>query len=107
MTQFNALAQLAAQGLITGVPSIATPAFVPVPFRDYIGTVRFDWSQSSKSSWFLRTSEDSYTTNNALVAQGTLPSTGLLTHRIDQTSVAPEGTQLLPAGQLPHLQRLV
>ena len=80
MTQFNALAQLAAQGLITGVPSIATPAFVPVPFRDYIGTVRFDWSQSSKSSWFLRTSEDSYTTNNALVAQGTLPSTGLLTH---------------------------
>ena len=79
-TQFNALAQLAQMGLITGAPSIATPAFVPVPFRDYMGTVRFDWSQSSKSSWFLRTSEDSYTTNNALVAQGTLPSTGLLTH---------------------------
>jgi len=80
MTQFNALAQLAQMGLISGVPSIATPAFVPIPFRDYLGSVRFDWSQSSKSSWFLRTSEDSYVTNNALVEQGTLPSTGLLTH---------------------------
>ena len=80
MTQFNALAQLASMGLITGVPSIATPAFVAIPFRDYMGTVRFDWAQSSKSSWFLRTSEDSYVTNNALVEQGTLPSTGLLTH---------------------------
>ena len=45
-----------------------------------MGTVRFDWAQSSKSSWFLRTSEDSYVTNNNLVQQGTLPSTGLLTH---------------------------
>ena len=79
-TQFNALSQLAAQGLITGSPSIATPNFVPIPFRDYMATVRFDWSQSSKSSWFLRTSEDSYVTNNNLVEQGTLPSTGLLTH---------------------------
>jgi hypothetical protein len=80
MTQFSALAQLAAQGLITGAPSIATPNFVPIPFRDYIATVRFDWAQSSKSNWFLRTSEDTYVTNNNLVAQGTLPSTGLLTH---------------------------
>lgn len=80
MTQFNALSQLASMGLITGVPSIATPSFVPIPFRDYIGTARFDWSQSPKSSWFLRTSEDSYVTNNDLVEQGTLPSTGLLTH---------------------------
>ena len=57
MTQFNALSQLAAQGLITGAPSIASPSFVPIPFRDYIGTVRFDWAQSAKSNWFLRTSE--------------------------------------------------
>jgi hypothetical protein len=42
--------------------------------------VRFDWAQSSKSQWFLRTSEDSYLTHNALVEQGTLPSTGLTTH---------------------------
>ena len=80
LTQFNALAQLAAQGLITGAPYIATPSFVPIPFRDYMGTVRFDWAQSSKSNWFLRTSMDTYVTNNNLVEQGTLPSTGLLTH---------------------------
>ena len=80
VAQFAALAQLASYGLITGVPSIAVPPTVPIPFRDYLGSVRFDWAQSEKSNWFLRTSEDSYTTHNALVEQGTLPSTGLLTH---------------------------
>ena len=69
-----------ADGLITGVPSIAVPATVPIPFRDYIGSVRFDWAESPKSQWFLRTSQDSYLTHNALVQQGTLPSTGLITH---------------------------
>jgi hypothetical protein len=78
--QFDALAQLAAEGLIPGTPSIAVPATVPIPFRDYIGSVRFDWAQSSKSQWFLRTSQDSYLTHNALVQQATLPSTGLITH---------------------------
>ncbi len=80
IAQFDALAQLAADGLITGVPSIAVPATVPIPFRDYIGSVRFDWAESSKSQWFLRASQDSYLTHNALVEQGTLPSTGLITH---------------------------
>ncbi len=80
ITQFDALAQLAAEGLIFGVPSIAVPATVPIPFRDYIGSVRFDWAESSKSQWFLRVSQDSYLTHNALVEQGTLPSTGLTTH---------------------------
>lgn len=80
LTQFNALAQLAQMGLITGVPSINVPSTVPIPFRDYLGSVRFDWAQSQKSNWFLRTSEDNYVTNNALVEQGTLPTTGLLTH---------------------------
>jgi hypothetical protein len=80
VTQFDALAQLAADGLITGVPAIAVPATVPIPFRDYISSVRFDWAESSKSQWFLRTSQDSYLTHNALVEQGTLPSTGLTTH---------------------------
>ena len=79
-TQFQALAQLASQGLIAGVPSIAVPPNVPIPFRDYISSVRFDWAQSSTSSWFLRASSDSYLTHNNLVEQGTLPSTGLLTH---------------------------
>jgi hypothetical protein len=78
--QFNALAQLAAEGLIAGVPSIAVPQNVPIPFRDYNGSLRFDWAQSSRSQWFLRTSQDSYLTHNNLVQQATLPSTGLTTH---------------------------
>lgn len=78
--EFNALAQLASGGLIPGVSSIGVPANVPIPFRDYLGSVRFDWVQSAKSQWFLRTSEDSYLTRNNLVQQATLPSTGLTTH---------------------------
>jgi hypothetical protein len=78
--QFDALSEIAADGLIPGAPSIAVPGTVPVPFRDYLGSLRFDWAQSSKSDWFLRFSEDSYTTHNNLVQQATLPSTGLTTH---------------------------
>ena len=78
--QFNALAELAAEGLIPGVSSIPVPANVPIPFRDYISSMRFDWAQSPKSQWFLRASQDSYLTHNALVQQATLPSTGLTTH---------------------------
>ncbi|HTQ62208.1 MAG TPA: carboxypeptidase-like regulatory domain-containing protein [Candidatus Solibacter sp.] len=82
--EFNALAQLAADGLIndngTGVNSIAVPSSVPVPFRDYLGLIRFDWAQSANSQWFLRAAFDSYTTRNALVQQATLPSTGATTH---------------------------
>ena len=82
--QFDALSQLAEDGLIdvngTTVTSIPVPGSVPIPFRDFIGSLRFDWAQSSKSQWFLRSSEDSYLTHNALVQQATLPSTGLTTH---------------------------
>jgi opacity protein-like surface antigen len=78
--EFDALAQLASQGLIAGVPAIAVPASVPIPFRDYLGSVRFDWAQAAKSQWFLRVSQDSYLTRNALLQQATLPSTGLTTH---------------------------
>ena len=74
-TQFDALAQLASDGLIPGVPSISVPATVPIPFRDFLSSLRFDWAQSSKSNWFLRASSDAYTTHNALVQQATLPST--------------------------------
>jgi hypothetical protein len=83
-TQFQALSQLALQGFIdvngATVPSIAVPSSVPVPFRDYDGTVRFDWQPSARSQWFLRISGDGYLTHNALVQQGTLPSTGATTH---------------------------
>ena len=76
VTQFKALASLAAQGLIPGVTSIAVPNNAPVPFRDYLGTLRFDWAQSARSQWFLRAATDNYTTGNAFVQQATLASTG-------------------------------
>jgi len=76
MSEFNALAQLASGGLIPGVNSIAVPASAPVPFHDYLATTRFDWAQSTRSQWFLRAAVDRYTTNNDLVQQSTLPSTG-------------------------------
>jgi hypothetical protein len=83
-TQFQALSQLAAEGLVdvngTTVTSIPVPSFVSVPFRDYLGTIRFDWLQSARSQWFLRFSADSFLTRNALVQQGTLPSTGATAH---------------------------
>jgi Carboxypeptidase regulatory-like domain/TonB dependent receptor len=82
--QFNALAQLATAGLVhvngASVTSISVPSSVPVPFRDYLGLMRLDWAQSSRSQWFLRAATDSYTTHNALVQQGTLPSTGATSH---------------------------
>ncbi len=78
--EFAALATLAADGFIPGVGTIAVPKNTPIPFRDYIGSLRFDWAQSTKSQWFLRSSEDSYITRNNLVQQATLPSTGLTTH---------------------------
>ncbi|HLW51762.1 MAG TPA: carboxypeptidase regulatory-like domain-containing protein [Candidatus Angelobacter sp.] len=76
LAQFNALAQLAQQGLIPGVSSIPVPANAPVPFRNFLSLVRLDWSQSARSQWFLRAAGDSYTTHNDLVQQATLPSTG-------------------------------
>jgi hypothetical protein len=79
-TQFDALAMLASEGLIPQVSAITVPANVPIPFRDTLGLLRLDWAQSPKSAWILRSSIDSYTTHNNLVAQGALPSTGLLTH---------------------------
>ena len=76
LSQFQALNSLARQGLIPGVSTIAVPNSVPVPFRDYLGTLRLDWAQSQKSQWFLRAAVDNYTTENDLVQQATLPSTG-------------------------------
>ncbi|MBZ5659731.1 MAG: TonB-dependent receptor [Acidobacteriia bacterium] len=75
-TQFQALANLASDGLIPGVTSIATPNSVSIPFHDLLIDARLDWYQSSRSQWFLRIATDNYTTDNDLVQQGTLPSTG-------------------------------
>jgi hypothetical protein len=78
--QFNALAQLASMGLIPGASSINVPLSVPVPFNDFLGTTRLDWAQSARSHWFFRGALDSYVTNNDLVQQGTLLSTGVTSH---------------------------
>jgi Carboxypeptidase regulatory-like domain/TonB dependent receptor len=80
LTQFHALASLAAEGLIPGVTSIPVPDNVAIPFRDFLGTMRFDWAQSSRSQWFLRAAIDDYVTDNAFVEQATLSSTGATWH---------------------------
>jgi len=80
LTQFQALASLAEQGLIPGIHSIPVPDNVPIPFRDYLGGLRFDWTQSPRAQWFVRAALDTYTTDNAFVEQATLPSTGATWH---------------------------
>ena len=85
-TEFNALAQLATDGVIrdsaagVDISSIAVPKNVLVPFRDYLANMRLDWAQSDRTRWFLRTSADSYVTHNAMVQQAALPSTGATSH---------------------------
>src|ERR1700723_2586340 len=86
ITQFQSLAQLATDGLVPGVSSIAVPNNAPVPFDDYLATTRFDWAQSQRSQWFLRAAVDRYTTDNDLVQQATLPSTGA-TSRANYTNL--------------------
>jgi Carboxypeptidase regulatory-like domain len=76
LTEFNALAKLAAMGQIPGVSSIAVPSAVSVPFRDTLFSTRLDFAQSEASHWFLRGAFDLNHTTNDLVQQGTLPSTG-------------------------------
>ena len=76
LTQFKALAQLATAGQIPGVSSIAVPTSVAVPFRDTLFSTRLDFTQSERAHWFVRGAFDLNHTNNDLVQQGTLPSTG-------------------------------
>ncbi len=87
LTQFNALNQLAQQGLIPDTTSIGVPPYVRVPYQSYLGDLRFDWAQSQHSQWFIRYALDNSTTNNALVQQATLPSTGATTHSNYQNGV--------------------
>lgn len=79
LDQFNALAKLQGMGLIPGVRAIEVPTAVPVPFRDTLFSTRVDWTQSSASQWFFRGSLDRNHTQNDLVQQATLPSTGAFT----------------------------
>ncbi|MFI5103428.1 MAG: TonB-dependent receptor domain-containing protein [Terriglobales bacterium] len=77
--EFNALAQLASSGQIPGVPSIAVPSSVDSPFHDTLFSARADYTQSERSHWFLRGSWDLNKTENDLVHEGALPSTGFTT----------------------------
>src|ERR1700691_2063041 len=49
LAQFDALATLASEGLISGVNSIAVPANVPIPVRDFFQSERLDLAQTTKS----------------------------------------------------------
>jgi hypothetical protein len=79
LTEFQALSQLAAGGAIPGIGRIDVPTSVPVPFRDTLFSLRFDWAQSPKSQWFFRGAFDLNHTRNDLVQQATLASTGAFT----------------------------
>jgi carboxypeptidase family protein/TonB-dependent receptor-like protein len=80
IAQFNALAQMAAAGDLPNVSSIgAIPSAVTVPFRDTLFFARSDWMQSPQSQWFVRGSLDRNHTQNDLLQQGALPSTGATT----------------------------
>jgi hypothetical protein len=95
--QFRALASLAASGLIPGVPSIDVPPYTVTPFNDYLGDARLDWAQSSRSQWFLRGASDRYTTQNDLVQQGALPSTGATSRSTYYNFVLGNQFELSPA----------
>ena len=88
--QFRALAQLASQGQIPGVPSITVPTSVVSPYRDFLMDTRLDWSPSASTEWFLRVSFDRNRTANSLLQQGALPSTGVLNHNHYSTVLAHE-----------------
>ncbi len=80
LLEFNALAQMAVAGDLPSVSSIgAIPSSVPVPFRNTLFSTRADWMQSSRSQWFVRGSLDRNHTQNDLLQQGALPSTGATT----------------------------
>lgn len=80
LSEFNALAQMAAAGDLRNLSSIGMiPTSVAAPFRDTLFSTRADWMQSSRSQWFVRGSLDRNHTDNDLLQQGALPSTGVAT----------------------------
>jgi hypothetical protein len=97
LTEFHALAQLAAAGEIPGVTQIDVPTSVGVPFRDNAFTTRVDWHQSSRAQWLVRVSTDRNRTANDLVQQATLPSTGSLTRSHYASVLASQNFQFSPA----------
>ena len=77
--EFNALALLASSGQIPGVKSISVPSSVSSPFHDTLFSTRADYKQSDRSQWFLRGAFDLNKTDNDLVHEAALSSTGFTT----------------------------
>jgi Carboxypeptidase regulatory-like domain len=81
LAEFNALQQLASSGFLANVSSIGPiPSSVPQPYRETLFSSRTDWRQSERSQWFVRASLDRNHTDNDLLQQGALPSTGATTN---------------------------
>ena len=81
LSEFSALEQLATAGFLPNVSSIgAVPSSVVAPYRETLFSTRMDWAESARAQWFLRASLDRNHTQNDLLQQGTLPSTGATTH---------------------------
>ena len=81
LAEFNALQQLASSGFLANVSSIGPiPSSVPQLYRETLFSSRTDWRQSERSQWFVRASLDRNHTDNDLLQQGALPSTGATTN---------------------------
>lgn len=80
LAEFNDLEHLASRGDLPNVSSIGViPSSAAVPFEDTLFSARADWTESSRSQWFIRGSLDRNHTRNDLLQQGALPSTGVAT----------------------------
>jgi len=79
LSEFNSLAQLASSGQIPGATLIPVPTSVSTPFHDMLFSARMDFTQSDRSTWFMRGAFDLNRSKNDLVHEGALPSTGFTT----------------------------
>src|SRR3984893_13939249 len=97
LSEFSALEQLANDGFLSKVRSIgAVPSSVLAPYRETLFSTRIDWVESARAQWFLRGSLDRNHTENDLLQQGTLPSTGAATRSIYYSVLVNQQFQFTP-----------
>jgi hypothetical protein len=98
LAEFNALQQLATSGFLENVSSIGPiPSSAFRPYRETLFSSRIDWKQSARSQWFVRGSLDRNHTNNDLLQQGALPSTGATTNSNYYNVLLSQQFQFAPA----------